>query len=216
MRSTSFTLIIAMLVLCIGCAPLLSRFKSILKRPAGSVEVQPAEELVDKSLYVYTNDNSKANRFSPSGWMGDSMDLKFSGSYQINPSSGTSCLRISYLARGEKGWAGVYWQNPANNWGDRKGGYDLSGAKAVTFWARGEEASVKIAEFKLGGITGRYSDSDVAWIGPVKLKKKWKKYRIPLKGKDLSYINGGFCFVVLKSDNPRGCTFYLDEIRYEW
>lgn len=36
-----------------------------------------------------------------------------------------------------------------------------------------------------------------------------------LKKKDMSYIAGGFAFVVNKADNPDGCIFYIDEVRYE-
>lgn len=165
-------------------------------------------------LYVFT-DEKKDTRFSASGWMGDTQDLKLSGSYETVPGLGKTCLKISYLARGPKEWAGIYWQNPANNWGNLKGGYDLRGATALTFWARGEKGGERISELKIGGLSGKRPDSDVAWIGPIELTKEWTQYRIDLNGKDLRYICGGFCFTVLRTDNPRGCTFYLDEIRYE-
>ncbi len=168
-----------------------------------------------KPFYVYTDEKSQQNHYFPSGWMGDTQDIKFTGAYQDNPKLGTTCLRITYLGTGPKEWAGIYWQNPANNWGTSKGGYDLRGARYLTFWARGEEGKEKISEFKTGGITGKIPDSDIAWIGPLRLKKEWTQYRISLKKKDLRYISGGFCFTALKADNPRGCTFYLDEIRYE-
>ena len=168
-----------------------------------------------KSFCVYTDEKSQQNHYYPSGWMGDTQDIKFTGAYQDNPKLGKTCLRITYLGTGPKEWAGIYWQNPANNWGTSKGGYDLRGARYLTFWARGEEGREKISEIKMGGITGKNPDSDIAWIGPLKLKKDWTQYRISLKKKDLRYISGGFCFTALKADNPHGCTFYLDEIRYE-
>jgi hypothetical protein len=62
---------------------------------------------------------------------------------------------------------------------------------------------------------GEYSDSDTAGIGPVVLEKTWKQYEIDLKGKDLSYIIGGFCWAGNLDGNPDGAVFYLDEIRYE-
>lgn len=164
---------------------------------------------------VYTDDLSKRNHYYPSGWMGDVQDIKFSGVYQENKGLGSTCLRITYLARRSKQWAGIYWQNPPNNWGTVQGGYDLRGATAVTFWARGEKGGEKISEFKIGGLTGKNPDSDVAWIGPIKLKKQWTQYKIDLTDKDLRYISGGFCFTLIKIDNPHGCTFYLDEMRYE-
>jgi hypothetical protein len=167
-----------------------------------------------KPFYIYS-DTKTQNHYYPSGWMGDTQDLKLSGAYQNDPRLGKTCLRVTYLAKGSKEWAGIYWQNPPNNWGTAKGGYNLRGATVLTFWARGKEGGERIDEVKIGGLSGKYPDSDVAWIGPISLKKQWTQYKIKLQGKDLRYINGGFCFTLLRSDNPHGCTFYLTEIRYE-
>ena len=92
---------------------------------------------------------------------------------------------------------------------------DLSKANQLTFWARGEKGGERIEEFKVGGIMGEFSDSDTAGIGPVILNKEWTLYAIDLKGKDLSYVIGGFCWATNADVNPDGATFYLDEIRYE-
>lgn len=167
-----------------------------------------------KPFYIYS-DNKIQNHYYPSGWMGDTQDLKVSGAYHDEPRLGKTCLRVTYLAKGSKEWAGIYWQNPPNNWGSAKGGYNLRGAARLTFWARGQNGGERLNEVKIGGLSGKYPDSDVAWIGPISLKKQWTQYTIPLDGKDLRYINGGFCFTLLSSDNPHGCTFYLTEIRYE-
>ena len=171
---------------------------------------------VDREIfYVYSSKQPEENHYSPSGIMGDTGDIGLSGGYIPTPSGGKACLRITYKPKGDREWAGIYWQNPPNNWGEVEGGYNLEGAEKVTFWAKGENGGEKINQFKIGGITGRYNDSDSASIGPVKLSRKWKQYTISLKGKDLHYISGGFCLTVRKQDNPSGCTFYLDEIRYE-
>jgi len=130
-----------------------------------------------KPFYVQSDD-TRRNHFVPSGWMGDVSDIKISAAYIDNrPELGKTCLKITYLARGRKEWAGVYWQHPANNWGDRQGGHNLIGAGCLSFWARGEKGGEKISEFKIGGLTGQYPDSDMAWIGPVKLKKDWVQYK---------------------------------------
>jgi len=166
-------------------------------------------------FYIYSSKYPKGNHYSPSGIMGDTGDIGLSGGYIPTPSGGEACLRIAYKPKGAKEWAGIYWQNPPNNWGEVEGGYNLKGADKLTFWAKGEKGGERITQFKIGGITGRYNDSDSAFIGPVKLSKKWKQYTISLKGKDLRYISGGFCLTVRKEDNRKGCTFYLDEIGYE-
>ena len=96
-----------------------------------------------------------------------------------------------------------------------KGGFDLTGASKLTFWARGEKGGEQIMEFKMGGLTGTYSDSDSASIGPVELTADWKQYSINLAALDLSYISGGFAWVTNAIAAPEGCVFYLDNIQYE-
>jgi hypothetical protein len=166
---------------------------------------------------IYTDGESPDNHYVPSGWMGDYGDIKANDKYLTNPHAGTTSTQIVYTNKASQGarWAGIYWQNPPNNWGTRPGGYDLTGAKKLTFWARGDKGGERIEEFKLGGITGEYADSDVAGIGPVVLTKDWQQYTIDLEGKDLSSISGGFCWATNLDVNPDGATFYLDDIRYE-
>ena len=174
------------------------------------------EKVGFKPFFVYTEYTSGKDHFIPSGWMGDYGDITLDENWQENPHSGETCIKITYSAKATQGnrWAGIYWQNPANNWGTVDGGFDLTGASKLTFWARGEKGGEK-AEFKVGGIRNRYSDSAVAGLGPVVLSKEWRKYEIDLKGKDMSYIIGGFCWVTNQVSNPEGCTFYLDDIKYE-
>ncbi|MDR3256930.1 MAG: hypothetical protein LBT18_04735 [Endomicrobium sp.] len=166
---------------------------------------------------VYVENNSTQNHFVPSGWMGDYGDIKVDMASTDNPKSGKTSIKVSYSAKMMQGagWMGIYWQQPANNWGEKKGGYNLNGARRLTFWARGSVGGEKIAEFKVGGITGEFSDSDSAAIGPVVLTKNWKKYTIDLKDKDLTNIIGGFCLAASKDDNPNGFIIYLDDIIYE-
>ena len=181
---------------------------------AAAVSVSCAEF---KVFNVYTDKTAKDNHYTPSGWMGDYGDLKVDAGSKENPHSGATCTKITYTAEQKQGagWAGVYWQNPANNWGTQPGGYDLKGAKKLVFWAKGEKGGEKIAEFKIGGITGEYADTDSAGITDVALTPEWKEYSIDLAGKDLSSISGGFCWVANVASNPNGFTFYVDDIYYE-
>ncbi|MDD5617739.1 MAG: hypothetical protein PHG69_01460 [Candidatus Omnitrophica bacterium] len=177
-------------------------------------QVKKSEEM---PFYIYLDKGDVSNHFIPSGWMGDYSDLRMDVGSQDSPYSGTTCVKIEYLNNVSQGarWTGVYWQNPANNWGGMDGGIDLSKATKLTFWAKGAKGGERIEEFKIGGILGEYSDSDSAGIGPVILTKDWKQYTIDLTGKDVSYIIGGFCWSTNIDVNPDGITFYLDEIRYE-
>ncbi len=170
-----------------------------------------------KIFSVYTDAKAPDNHYVASGWMGDYGDLKFNDKVLTNPHSGSTSLQVIYTNAATQGarWAGMYWQNPPNNWGTRPGGFDLTGAKKLTFWVRGDKGGERIEEFKIGGITGEYADSDVAGIGPVVLTTEWQQFTIDLEGKDLSSISGGFCWATNLDVNPDGATFYLDDIRYE-
>ncbi len=176
-----------------------------------------AKQAQNMPFYVYADKSSMNNHFVPSGWMGDYGDLKYDSASKEDPYLGDTCIKIIYSGKATQGarWAGMYWQNPANNWGNIDGGYDLSKATKLTFWARGAKGGERIDEFKIGGIMGEFSDSDSAAIGPVVLNKEWTQYSIDLKGKDMSYIIGGFCWAANIDVNPEGATFYLDEIKFE-
>ena len=183
-------------------------------KPLSQAEAPAASQ---KTFSVYTDKRSPDNHYIPSGWMGDYGDVKLNDQYMKEPHSGTTSIQFVYTAKKSQGqgWTGVYWQNPANNWGKRKGGFNLTGAKKLSFWAKGDKGGERIEEFKIGGISGDYPDSDSAIIGPVILSDEWQEYTFDLRGKDLSYINGGFSWATNVDVNPDGCVFYLDQIIYQ-
>lgn len=149
--------------------------------------------------------------------MGDSTDLAVDFNYTEASTvfRGASCIKIDYKATGAKGWAGLQWQFPPNNWGNRKEGLDLTAKSKLVFFAKGKNGGEKIAEFKVGGIKGQYGDSDVSWIGNIRLTNEWKKYEIQLKDKNLEHIIGGFSLILTKYDNRYGAVVFLDEIYFE-
>ncbi|MFH2136922.1 MAG: hypothetical protein ABII88_00250 [Candidatus Omnitrophota bacterium] len=174
-------------------------------------------KFTDGVFGVYYDRGNRNNHFVPSGWMGDFGDVQMNERAEENPHSGKTCIKFTYSAKGKQGanWCGVFWQNPANNWGEKKGGFDLREATKLTFWARGEKGDERIQEFKFGGIGGTYADSDSMGIGPIDLTAEWKQYTIDLADVDLSYVNGGFCWATNADANPEGAVFYLDDIQYE-
>lgn len=185
--------------------------------PAETVTA-PEDENPFKPFYVFSDKGSSANHYIPSGFMPDGKCLVLSEAWSENCHSGKSCVRVEYdVACSREGpkWAGIYWLNPANNWGQRKGGFNLTGARQLTFWARGEKGSEQIQEFTVGGIMGNYPDTDIATMGPVILSSEWRRYSVDLRGKDLSYISGGLAWSTTAESNPEGCIFYLDDIRFE-
>jgi hypothetical protein len=184
----------------------------VVASPIGSAAKKDSD-----AFYVYQDKNSKENHYIPSGWMGDYGDLKLDDASRDHPKEGSTCIKWTYDAQARQGanWAGCFWQHPANNWGNKPGGFDLSGYKRLTFWARGGKGGEVINEFKVGGITGEFQDTDSQSIGPVTLTKEWTKYTIDLADKNLSKIIGAFAWATSKDANPDGFVMYLDEIRFE-
>ena len=178
---------------------------------------QPTAPTPWPSLSTFTPINVPGT-FYPSGWMGDWGDITLDDASTHSPLSGPTCIKITYSATRSqgKGWAGIYWQYPDSNWGENPEGRNLSGATRLTFWARGNKGGEK-AEFKAGGITGKYPDSIQPLVSAdvIDLSIEWQHYTIDLTGKDLSHIIGGFCWVTNKNQNPYGSTIFLDDIRYE-
>lgn len=190
-----------------------------LKIKALQKEAKNSENKSFKSFVVYLDKNYPGNHFIPSGWTGDYEDLGFDDSYSNNSYSGKTCIKITYNAKESHGgdWAGIYWQNPLNNWGQIKGGgFDLRGATKLAFWARGDKGGERIEEFGMGWPMGDCPDSDTAKIETLILTKDWQKYTIDITDKNLKYLSCGFYFFVRKEFNPKGCVFYLDDITYEY
>ena len=159
--------------------------------------------------------------FYATGWMGDGEQgtkyLELIEAWQEDPQSIPYCYKIIYKKFGTEKWAGIYWQNEPDNWGD-KPGEDLSekGYNTVIFWARGEKGG-EIVEFKIGSINTpgkKYKDSFTSKSKKIILEKEWRRYHLSLINKDLSCVIGGFCWVANKSGNPNGLIFYLDDIQY--
>ena len=169
-------------------------------------------------FYIFEDKGSHQNHYIPSGFMPDGKCISFNDAWKENCHSGDTCIKIDYdteCSQNNQKWAGIYWLNPANNWGKRKGGFNLTGADKLIFWAKGEKGGEQIQEFTVGGISGDYPDSDTTVIGPVILTPEWKEYTVDLRGKDLSYISGGFAWTTNVEVNPSSCVFYLDDIRFE-
>jgi hypothetical protein len=175
----------------------------------------PPGEAGELPFVVYDEDREDLP-FVPSGWMGDIADLTLDMASTSDPHTGQTCIRIDYDSGGAQGWAGIYWQAPENNWGDRPGGYDLDGASALSFWARGAEGGETVT-FGVGGLGGEYRDSlwPARTSGPHKLSERWREYRIDLHDADLHHVIGGFYVTLSGAPDALGDTIVLlDDIRY--
>ncbi len=175
-------------------------------------EDAPAAKAVKLPFMVYDERGSANNHYIPSGWMGNAKATKMDDGCSTNPHGGKTCLKLEYTATDN--WSGIVWQDPANDWGDQTGGWNLTGAQKLKFWARGEKGD-EVVSFKFGilGSDKKFSDSAKGEIADVKLTKDWTEYSIDLAGKDLTRIKTGFCWSVAGQSAP--VVFYLDDIRFE-
>ena len=171
--------------------------------PAPKRTLKPAK----LPLAVYSD---ASVNWTPSGYMGNTRALKVDENCTDNPFSGKSCIRIDYLDH--IGWAGIFWQSPANDWGDKPGGRNLTGATTLVFRARGLRGGETVTFF-MGGLKDKpYSDTANAELKSVRLKKEWTRYRIPLDGLNLETVKTGFGFSLSNDGDP--FSFFLDEIMY--
>jgi hypothetical protein len=198
------------------CGLLLS---SVLIRSHGTVfagvkvieEVPAPPEPKTFSPVIIYADTATTAPYAPTGWMGSKDAITFNDRSAEDPHSGPTCIKVEYKAVGD--WGGIVWQNPENDWGDKPGGFNLTGATRITFWARGAAGGEKV-EFYFGVIKSEkpYSDSDNGRITVI-LTKDWKQYTIDLSGKNLTRIKTGFGWSLAGQGKP--VTFYLDDIQYE-
>lgn len=175
-------------------------------------EDAPAAKPAKLPFTVFEDKGSANNHYIASGWMGNAKGIKMDDGCADTPHSGKSCLRFEYTQPDD--WAGVVWQDPANDWGDHPGGWNLTGAKKLTFWARGQKGDETVS-FKFGilGADKKYPDTALGELSEVKLTKEWKEYTIALEGKDLSRIKTGFVWSL--AGQGAQVVFFLDDIRYE-
>jgi len=206
-------LFIILAVLGVAVLPVLAQETAAPAAAAPAAPVGPVGEKVSLPHTVYGNcEDEGSQMFIPAGWMGSTDAIEFDDCWRENVHSGESCIKVTFTD--PRGWGGIVWQNPANNWGDEEGGVDLSGAKQLSFWARGDKGG-EMVEFKMGIIPRNkpFYDTGKASLGRVKLDSAWKQFVIPLEGKNLNRIVTGFVFAVKGKSDP--VVFYIDDIVYE-
>ena len=180
--------------------------------PALRADDAAATKGVQFPFIIYDGKGSTNNHFVPSGWMGSAGNIQADDGCTNNPHGGATCLRFAYNAPDQ--WGGVVWQDPVNDWGDVPGGWNLTGAKRLSFWARGDIGG-EMVSFKFGilGPDKKYSDTATGESTDLKLTKNWQVYTIDLAGKDLTRIKTGFVWTLSGQGHP--VVFFLDDIRYE-
>lgn len=160
-------------------------------------------------FYVY-QDGDK-DPYTASAYMGAHEAMTVDTQHPVDPKMGNACLKIKFY--NGQSWYGLGLVDPANDWGDILGGYDLSGATTFSFWAKASQKKVK-ATIGFGLIEGDKPYPDTAKKSmEIKLTTQWKKYSIPLKGLDLSCIRSGF--TLFSSNYGLGQDIYIDDIVFE-
>ncbi len=158
---------------------------------------------------VYKDGKNQA--YFPSAYMGDFKYLTVDMEHKERVHSGMSSIKITYDNTG--GWFGIALVDPPDDWGDKPGGYNLTGAKKFTFWAKA--SSDKAAGTFGYGLIDKgkpYYDTDKKSI-KITLTTEWKKYEIDMTGADLRCIRSGF--VLYSGGTGEAFSIWLDDIQFE-
>ncbi|NQZ78529.1 MAG: hypothetical protein HRT61_20815, partial [Ekhidna sp.] len=182
-----------------------------------SVKVQSKKGNVRKylvpkvSLPFYVYREGKENDYISSGHMGNYQSMEIDLENKEEVFEGKSSLRIVYEAR--ENWYGVGFVDPPGDWGNILGGYDISGAKTFSFYAKaeGDKVYAKIG-FGLIDTDKPYPDTAKKYK-EVTLTSEWKKYKINIGKLDLSCIRSGL--VVFSSSRGFPHKIYLDNVVFE-
>ncbi|MEZ4886200.1 MAG: glycoside hydrolase family 2 TIM barrel-domain containing protein [Chitinophagales bacterium] len=149
--------------------------------------------------------------YVPSGYMGNIDHIEVDLHSQSDVHAGKYGLKIAYTA--SDNWYGVGFVDPANDWGDILGGYDISGAKTFSFWAKANDTNVK-ATIGFGLIDKDKPFPDTAKKSKeIVLTTEWKQYSINIKKLDLTCIRSGL--VIFSSSNGFPHEIYLDDVVFE-
>ena len=151
--------------------------------------------------------------YGPSGYMGDGEHPGAIKDSQMcmpmRPSTWIgNCHRYTWTPSGTA-WAGVYWQYPDGNWGDKPGLTIPAGAKQISFQAWGATGMEKV-DFMVGMMA---VDGFQVTQTEIALTQTPQKYTLSLGGTSVTRVVGGFGWVA--KDATSAITFGIDDIRWE-
>lgn len=158
--------------------------------------------------------------YSPDGFFGDGEvegHLALSRDCPSRPAGARGdCVTITYRP-GPKGFAGIFWQHPHNNWGDFRGHEIAAGATRITFFARGNRGG-KVINVGAGQAGMPLSDSFKLEEVQVAMKNEWTRHEVPFRGANYRGENGvlgAFVFSLPGAENDETTVFHLDDIRWD-
>jgi hypothetical protein len=205
--------------------------------PSAQAAVEYLRRVMDEyhnRFPVYDDVSSGGNHFHAWAKIPDeNAAVDINGSSTDSPHSGATAIRAELHDTTGTNFGGFYFLNgllppgataPVLNFGTTpNAGIDLTGATALTFWARGQQGGETISFF-MGGVgrdpnTGQpvapYPDSTPVIKQVFVLSPQWLQYSLDLGGADLHYVLGGFGWVASAVDNPGGAVFFVDDISYQ-
>ncbi len=171
--------------------------------------------------------------FGPSGFMGaelelphevDGITMDVEGCTDRPEGALGECFKITYkpqnlypgpsLDTPEATWAGVFFQNPEENWGEARGVIVEPGATKITFnaWTESGELLVEFLSGGIGNLGTAYADTFKSNLS-VTLTDDLSSsaYEISLVGMRYHNVLGGFGWV-LSTDSLDEIVFYLDNV----
>jgi hypothetical protein len=197
--------------------------------------LQQASDRYQHTIDVYSDADAAGNHFAARGefdFLGAALVPAMDEISSTAPCLGITCITATFDPRLVP-FGGWYFLNgtlgptqsaPSANWGMvPAAGYDLSGASALRFRARGKSGGEVVQFFSFGvGNTEipfqPFPDSSLrVSLPPLTLNTSWTLYQIPLIGLDIHYVLGGFGWVATAAAqaNPfQPIVFYLDDIQY--
>jgi hypothetical protein len=154
--------------------------------------------------------------YSPDGFFGDGetrgqLDLVKSCADRA-PGAQGDCYTITYRP-GVKRFAGIFWQHPHNNWGDRAGHRVAPGATKLTFQARGPAGQLVSAGAGQKDSQPKHDDFQLEELS-VSLTPTWTRQEIPFRGMTYAGVIGAFVVSIKAGDSDDPITFQLDDVRW--
>lgn len=168
-------------------------------------------------VFVYRDAGSADNQGSWTnvipGGVGDALRVDLA-----TPADGGTAVRLDFDLERVR-WAGIVVASAPGYWGAEPGpGFDLAGAGALVFRARGQAGGERIRVKAAVAGDQPFGDSDSLPLdaGWIKLGAEWQEYRIDARGRDLSRVVTPFMVIANDKHNPGGrITVFLDDIRWE-
>jgi hypothetical protein len=185
-----------------------------------------------RTVYVYRDYCDASNKYNQPAFMGNiysNVPLMNHRAEGINGSTGIEAT-VNF---NHHNWGGYFFtvpvfdegsDKPRPGYGNDKGvGLDLTGAKKLTFYAKGSEGGERVEFFTAGlghgDATSKYPDSSQkVSLGYVSLTTEWKKYEIDVSKRNMSSITCGFGWAASNDQNSgkTSVRFFFDEVRFEF